>query len=172
MDKILDAAEKRRDEIRQELKKLDEFLILYRALANSLPADSVNTNGTFEPDTVQKTPVNNSELEAARETESTDATPARRVRVRDNPKPEVVVAEAVKLIREKNRPMTRREIREGLVERNIVVNGADPVKALGTMLWRSGADLLVQVDGRGYWPAGVPVPELTMGELVNLTDED
>ena len=47
--------------------------------------------------------------------------------------------------------MSRRELHGALASIGLDVNGADPIKALGTMLWRSGEDVLVQLKGFGYW---------------------
>jgi len=69
--------------------------------------------------------------------------------------PALVVAEAAEVIRAAGRPMTRREIHKALSDQGIVVNGTDPIKALGTMLWRSGEDVLEQIDGWGYGLKGV-----------------
>lgn len=159
MDPIYEAAVAREDELLQELKKIRDFLATYRTLANSLKLDSANIIGTkVVPPTADTKGVDSAEAGAAREAEAPDAAPPKRIRVSDNPKPTIVVEAAVELIRAKGRPMTRREIRDELAARGIVVKGADPVKAVGTMLWRSGADQLVQIEGRGYWPKGDPVP--------------
>lgn len=160
-DPVLAAAEARRDELAQELQKVRDFISSYHAFKRMAKLDSVNTTGTIS---VSSTAFENSGdhvgKEAAREAESADATPARRTRVTDNPKPSVVVAEAVDVIRTANRPLTRREIHKSLAERGVVVRGADPIKALGTMLWRSGSEALEQIEGYGYWIKGIPVPTL------------
>jgi hypothetical protein len=155
LDRVFEAATKRIDELKEELKKLEEFVGTYRKLALDLRIENMNKMGTSSPSTENGLAVDRRE---AREAAAPDAAPPRRSRVTDNPKPDVVVAEALKLIREVGRPMTRREIREGLAARGTVVNGADPVKALGTMLWRSGSDRLIQIEGRGYWPKDLPEP--------------
>lgn len=154
-DPILAAAEARRDELAQELQKVRDFIASYHAFARMAKADSVNIIGTLEATVADALPVDN---EVTREAESPDAAPARRTRVTDNPKPAAVVAAAVEVIREAKRPMTRREIHRALAERDLIVRGADPIKALGTMLWRSGKDVLVQVEGEGYWIKGEPLP--------------
>lgn len=161
IDPILAAAEARRDELAQDLQKVRDFISSYHAFARIAKLDSVNTTGTLE---VASTGSDNSvdpvDNEAAREAEGIDEPPPKRVRVSDNPKPADVVAAAVEVIRTANRPLTRREIHVSLADRGIVVRGADPIKALGTMLWRSGKDRLTQVEGYGYWIKDVPVPTL------------
>lgn len=151
-DPILNRAFARMDELREELEKLQHFVDTYRSFANSIKLESANIEGTNRDHSdAGDSAVDNSEIETAREVGRTGAAPASRVRVRDNPKPAAVVAAAVELIRENLGPMTRRQIWEGLRDQGMVVRGADPVKALGTMLWRSGKDQLVQLEGYGYW---------------------
>ena len=52
----------------------------------------------------------------------------------------------------------------------MVVNGTDPVKTLGTILWRSGSDRLTQIDGWGYWPKDLPLPHRPDPAKVTLAD--
>ena len=171
MDPVLKAAEDRRDELRQELKKIDDFLVMYRTLAGSIPPKTENTSETSEAPTDIENPVDSARMPEEREAEGVDATLPRRVRVRDNPKPAAVVAATIDVIRQRNLPMTRRQIWDALKERGVVVNGSDPVKTLGTILWRSGSDHLMQIDGWGYWPKILPVParpdpaNITLDEL-------
>lgn len=155
IDPILAAAESRRDELAQDLQKVRDFIASYHAFARMAKADSVNISGTFEATVGNAASVDKDET---REAESPDAAPARRTRVTDNPKPDVVVAAAVQVIREAKRPMTRREIHRALAERDLLVRGADPIKALGTMLWRSGSRVLEQIEGHGYWVKGDVLP--------------
>jgi hypothetical protein len=55
--------------------------------------------------------------------------------------------------------MTRRELHSALAERGMLVRGADPVKTLGIMLWRSGRFDQVEHEGKmGYWPKGEALP--------------
>jgi hypothetical protein len=158
MDPILTAAEQRRDELRQELQKIEEFLVTYRSLARMVWADSLNIGGTQPPSTPADTAVDKVVFEAEREAAAPQAAPPPRVRVTDNPKPALVAAAAVEVIREAGKPLTRRQIHRTLKERGMEIRGADPIKALGTMLWRSGAELLEQVEGKGYWVKGDPLP--------------
>lgn len=80
-----------------------------------------------------------------------------RTRVTDNPRPAVIIPAAIKIMRERGRPMSRRDLHVALADAGLVVNGADPVKALGTILWRA-KNQIIQIEGRGYWPHGDPVP--------------
>lgn len=147
VDPIYQAAIAREAELWEELQKIRNFLATYRTLARGLDIEFVNKDGT------QLASVDNSPsgVDASTQITASEAPPARRTRVTDNPKPALVVAAAVELIRERGRPMSRSEIHEGLKARGVVVNGADPVKTLGTMLWRSGGHELEQIEGWGYW---------------------
>lgn len=151
-DPILEAAFTREAELLQELEKIQAFIKTYRALALTITPESANTRGTnAAQSTGVSSSVDNNVAGEERAQEAPDAASARRVRVRDNPKPEAVVAEAVAVIREAGKPLTRRQIHEALTARGMEVKGADAIKALGTMLWRSGRDHLVQLEGYGYW---------------------
>lgn len=87
---------------------------------------------------------------------------ARRTRVTDNPKPAVVVEAVLDILRNNGHPMSRRELHTTLGLRGLHVRGADPVKALGTMLWRA-PEQLVQIEGYGYWPKDDPYPPAGYG---------
>jgi hypothetical protein len=82
-------------------------------------------------------------------------TQIKRTRVTDNPRPAVLIPVAVEILRKNGHPMSRRELWEALAGRGLLVKGADPIKALGTILWRA-QDQIVQVEGFGYWPKADP----------------
>lgn len=150
MDPIIEAATKKRDDLLKDLEKINHFLETYHTLALELRLDEANKTGTLSPFAGGEIAVDHERTETARGPEAADEPPPKRVRVSDNPSPAVVVEAAVKVIREKGRPMSRRAIHKALADMDIVVKGADPVKALGTMLWRSGKADLVQIEGVGY----------------------
>lgn len=157
-DEILNAALNKRDDLREELRKIDDFIATYRKIRLELHIDERNTEGTrVSAGLIMRITADQMSQVEEREEATSDVGPKVRVRVRGNPRPAVVVAAAVELIRKAGQPLTRREIYNGLVSQGIVVQGADPVKAVGTTLWRATEEL-EQVEGRGYWLAGVPVP--------------
>lgn len=155
MDPILEAAERKREELREELVKITTFIEMYRALATYVNADSENKLGTRGAVVPSVEPGDESEKDEIGEAKAPDDAPSKRVRVRDNPKPADVVEAAIRLIREKGKPLSRREIHQELKHRGLEVRGADPIKALGTMLWRA-PDKLIQLDGWGYWVKADP----------------
>ena len=157
IDPILQRAYERMEELEQEIIKLKDFIGTYRSLANALKLESANTKGTnVDRSTGGISLVDRLRAEEAGGAEEPDEAPPKRVRVRDNPKPSDVVAATVEILRRNAIPMSRRDIWHVLKGRGLEVRGADPVKALGTMLWRSGKDQLVQLEGRGYWPKDKP----------------
>lgn len=98
------------------------------------------------------------------------STQAKKTRVTDNPRPAVLIPAAVEILRERGHPMSRRELWDALADRGLVVKGADPIKALGTILWRA-SDKIVQIEGRGYWPkADRYEPGRYWGENTDLKD--
>jgi hypothetical protein len=158
-DPILNAALTRQAELQQEVDKLSDFISTYRALAKTLSTDTggklPGTNGGDTSLWMNRSAGNAGELARVdaekKEEEANQDAPPRRTRVTDNPKPAAVVKAAVALVREMQRPLTRREIHRGLEAMGLEVKGADPVKTLGTMLWRSGSEQLIQLEGLGYW---------------------
>ncbi len=146
MTDLVKAARDRIAVLRQEIEELEHFVSaserVMAILTPSAPAAFHNP--------VPKSPGDESPRPVDRP----------QTRVTDNPKPAAVVAGAIEILRAHGRPMTRRELHGALAERGLEVRGADPVKALGTMLWR-GRDRIEQIEGRGYWPKGDRVPQLS-----------
>jgi hypothetical protein len=71
-----------------------------------------------------------------------------------NPRREDVLELVVEELLRAGRPMQLRELYDVVTAKGIVLNGADPVGVLGTMLWRGGQEgTLVNLKGVGYWPA-------------------
>lgn len=68
-----------------------------------------------------------------------------------NPKKEDVAEEAIKIIRENGKPMTRDQLFEALQAKGITIFGKNPPVVLQTMLWRM-QDRIVHLKGHGYWP--------------------
>lgn len=152
MDKVYEAAVNRAEELQRELKELNDFIALYRRTRHLLGMDS-----TEHKETLMSSSAGPEESKGApRPLGAVNESP--RKRVVDNPKPADVVSEAVAVLRERGHPMSRRTLHEALKDRDMEVRGADPVKTLGTMLWRSGQDALVQLEGHGYWIKSEPYP--------------
>ena len=63
------------------------------------------------------------------------------------------------LLRRHGSPLTRRGIYEGLLQLGVSLQGADPIKNLGTILWRSGK--FDAAGAEGYWFSGEDRPAAT-----------
>jgi hypothetical protein len=120
-EQILELAIQRRDDLKAELRKLEDFICALRTFRLQV------------------------RLEAP--SESPEPQPKRR-RAR-NPPPAEIIRNVKVVLKANGRPMSRRELVAALSERGVVLNSADPVKALGTTLWRSAE--FQNYDGLGYW---------------------
>lgn len=70
-------------------------------------------------------------------------------------RPARIVEAAVEALRAAGRPLARAELFERLRSSGVRIDGTDPVKNMGTVLWRSR---LFDNAGRRYWLAGEPRP--------------
>lgn len=145
MDDLVEAAKARIVELKQQVETLEKFVQAAGPVTRLL-SGSITGTGTVAGNLL----VGVSSQPAAPDE-------AKRTRVTDNPRPAVLIPAAVQILRDRGQPMSRRELHEALSEKGLVVRGADPVKALGTILWRA-RDEIVQIEGRGYWPKDDPVP--------------
>ena len=68
-----------------------------------------------------------------------------------NRKKEEICDLCIDLIRQKGKPMSRRELYERLLEKGIEVKGKNPEMVLSTMLWRTRSKISRLKTG-GYWP--------------------
>ncbi len=71
-----------------------------------------------------------------------------------NPKKEDVAAVAREILLQNGRPMTRDDLHEALIARNVIIHGANPAVVLQTMLWRMREEI-THLKGFGYWPKDV-----------------
>lgn len=69
------------------------------------------------------------------------------VKAHENPKPAVVLQATKEILKAHGRPMKRREIYDALVEKGLVIKGAEPLKVLGMTLWRFRDQLIQTKDG-------------------------
>jgi hypothetical protein len=152
MNNPVETARARLADLEQEAEKLRLFLRSWEEVATYLNGDS------DAPKTA---------------TESVDGAgeqglPLAETRTRAvNPPTQFVVDEAIRVLKERGHPMTRRALHDALWKRGVEVRGRDPVKTLGTILWRA-TDQMVQLDGYGYWPKDVPYSRA--GYLADLAD--
>lgn len=149
MSDMIAIARKRLEELEQEVETLRQFL-------ESAKAAEAILNRNAPPPAKAPQAKNESVDESAdpivtRIISGPLPEKPRRTRVTDNPKPAVLIPEAIKILRERGHPMSRRELHEALKERGLEVKGSDEIKALGTILWRAKKHI-VQLEGYGYWP--------------------
>lgn len=140
MNTHVEAARQRLAAIEQEAEKLRLFIAAWEGVADILAGDHVSPASDAKP-------VDNLAVLSREE----NATRTRAV----NPPTEEIVAAAIAALRERGHPMTRRALHQELWRRGVEVRGRDPVKTLGTILWRAG-DRIIQLDGFGYWPKHLP----------------
>lgn len=94
--------------------------------------------------------------------EGSQSQPAPRMRQRNIFAPERLTELAREIILSRGRPMTRSQIAEAIIERGFPLGGRDPVKNLGTILWRF-RDAFANIPRYGYWPRDVPNAALPKG---------
>lgn len=136
MNDPVETAKIRLAEIEEEAEKLRLFIAAWESVADIL-GDRLAAN----PEAVISVdnPVSDTHSDISRR--------ARAV----NPPTDEIVAAAIQVLRHRGHPMSRRALHEALWERGVQVRGTDPVKTLGTILWRAG-DRIIQLEGYGYWP--------------------
>lgn len=151
MSDIISAARARLAELDQEAETIRKFLESAEAVATYLGARSMpEATDVLQP--MNLVDMSESGLQAPQK------------RVSDNPKPEVVIPAVRQILLENGRPMSRSQLHEALMQRGLEVRGVDPVKTLGTMLWRAREEIQA-IKGEGYWPLDVPHPDSLDGLL-------
>jgi hypothetical protein len=126
----------RREALRKEIAKIDDFLELYREIVG--------------------TPLENVEVNVARKAVENGP---RRLRRRVG-KPGAVSSHDLgpqlrAIMEEHGAPMKRGHILEALEARGITLAGVNPGKYLGTILWRM-REAFINIEGYGYWPRDLP----------------
>lgn len=135
----------RRDEVKQELEKLDqlvELLSWWKEAGKAVPADSLPDDRILSQQGAR------AGVNANAVAESFDepfATPAE------------VIREVLIVLAEHGRPLQRGQLLKELVRNGIRIRGGDKSKVLGTTLWRA-KDKIVSIDGWGYWIREQPCP--------------
>ena len=131
-DEIKKIIEKR-DQLRQELQKIDNFLELYRdltgtELVQTEPSGKLANVDNFRRRGRKRTPGTVS---------PSDLGPMIR-----------------RILLEHGKPMTRSELLRALEGRDVKLAGEDKARYLGTIMWRM-REAFVNIDGYGYWPKDV-----------------
>ena len=142
MNNPVEAAKARLAAITEEAEKLRLFIAAYESVADILDV------GHLLPMSASKA-VDKSGDEAG------SAPPKKPKAV--NPPANVLIPAIVEILRARGHPLNRRGLYEALKLRGLEIQGTDPVKALGTILWRN-QDKVVQLEGFGYWPRHMSYP--------------
>lgn len=125
---LIQLARERRARLAEEIARLDAFI----RTAKGLERGGTDVEGVA--------------ADLRRELETAMPEPAR---------PAGVVEAADEALRAAGRPLTRGELFERLRSSGLRIDGIDPVKNMGTILWRSGR---FDNAGRRYWISGEPRP--------------
>ncbi len=129
MDDALSKALKRRDELREELARVEQFIALHNELFGASPDANVQV--------------------ADRTNRDKSAKPSRK---RGNPSAVADMAE--KVIRSLGRPVQRGELVELIEAEGCQIESDDKPRYIGTILWRN-ADRFVNIEGQGYVMKGM-----------------
>lgn len=148
MTNPLENAKKRLAALRAEIADVERFVAMYATFSEGteeghaespLGTNIPNSEETF----AQKNPSVNSG-EKWRRVGRKSATPGELVEV------------IRRVIREVGRPMTRGEIVDALLRRDVEFSAQDHARYIGTIMWRHKS-VFLNVEGRGYWLRGEPL---------------
>lgn len=134
------------EKARQRLAQIEAEAVILRQFLETSEAVAAVLGGAALPSHLRWSPSDKTVDASGDAQESVE-----RTRVTDNPKPEVLIPAAKEILRANKRPMNRRQLHQALAARGLEVRGADPVKTLGTILWRA-RDQIKSIEGWGYWP--------------------
>lgn len=140
MNNPVEAARARLLAIEEEAEKLRLFIIAYEGVADYI-------GGAAKPHVGDPPPVDNP-------AEGTTAAPKKKPRA-TNPPSAVLIRAVIDTLNRRGHPLSRKGLFDALKDRGLVVQGADPVKTLGTILWRN-RDKIIQIEDHGYWPRATP----------------
>lgn len=140
----LGEAIRRRQELVQELEKIDQLINLlgwWREESTARPAKTLTGSPDHHPLAAtqnRQSPTPESALEPF-------ATPAE------------VIRETLIVLSEHGRPLKRGQLLKELADNGVRIRGGDKSKVLGTTLWRA-KDKIISIDGWGYWIKDRPSP--------------
>ena len=145
MNELEEKARERIAQLEQEIELLRNYLAMSGQAREVLGVSA----GASE----RVSAANNSSVESA----GSDSTAPEKVKKPRavNPPASVLIPAVIDILRSRGHPLSRRGIYLGLKARGLEIQGSDPVKAVGTILWRN-QDKIVQLDGYGYWPKDEP----------------
>lgn len=131
-----------RSELQEQLRKVDDFITSYQQF---MEIESKSSELLGDTRGVVRVEGRKSEQKGNKQTSNKRAI---------NPKPALVIEHVKRILRARQRPMTRSQLLKALAEREIIISGSDPAKVLGTNLWRSRE--IEKAREGGYWIKGEP----------------
>lgn len=146
-DDLYDRAKRRYDELKAEMKDLEEYLRAHDRVAQRLKAESITVApglvkaGTGRADAGDNAPAS-----------SGDKSDQDRVR---SPGRALIARKARDLLVAHGEPMTRGELVKAFENAGITIGGEDQSRNMGTIMWRL-KDRFINIEGYGYWPSDVP----------------
>jgi hypothetical protein len=140
----------KRELLRQELEKIDNFLDLYRELTGT---EAVRSEPSAATDSAEPPKSHG------------------RKRTPGTAKPSDVGPMARRILLDNGKPMTRSELLKALEERDVVLAGEDKAKYLGTILWRM-KEAFINLEGFGYWPKDKPFEPANYFPIERMSDDD
>jgi hypothetical protein len=140
MPSPLENAEKRLEELRQEIARVERFIRDYHEFSGSAKRDQSDSSVVppgFDRD---------GNVSPQKDIRPVDKWRPDRRRVR----PDEIAQMVERLIRDVGSPMTRGQIVEALALRDVDLPAADKARYIGTIIWRHKS-IFVNLKGRGYW---------------------
>ena len=157
MPSPLDVARAKAARLEAELKQIQSFIQMYEAFSTGL--ETVKEQNMFV--------ANAKNSSSTIHKEESSVAPHVALRRRSGPAPRELVEMAERMIRDAGRPLSRGDLVEMFDARDVELPGTDKPRYIGTIMWRNKSRFL-QIEGRGYWLRGEPVPKKPSAEELGL----
>lgn len=135
----LENARKKLATLREEIAGVERFIEMYTIFSDEGVAKTSERGHSEETYPQPPKPVNNSVKE-----------------LRSGPTPRELADMTERLIRDVGRPMTRGEIVDALLMRDVEIPAQDKKRYVGTIVWRNKSRFQ-NIEGLGYWLRGEPL---------------
>jgi hypothetical protein len=140
MNRALANALREKEELRKRLAEIDEFLRLYERFSDAAggPMEG-KSNGVYDQ-AAHSEPISGHFIQHG---------------------PDAVVRVCTAILQDFGVPLTRGELAAELEARRVRLPGKDKenrARYVGTILWRN-QDRFENIEGKGYWLKGIPIPD-------------
>jgi hypothetical protein len=139
MDQALANALKRQRDLKLELAKVEQFISMYEELSGT----KVQRDEMLSTSSVEVVP---------------SPEPQRSFMPKQRNVPRRIVRAAKKALETAGHPLTRGELVERVEEMGYEIHSEDKPRYIGTLMWRN-EEMFENIEGRGYWLKGVPLPQ-------------